>query len=85
MNYGKFSVPKGILMMALGYASFLMGLMVLSNLQPSDPHWFGLLVMCMTWLSCFLVIAGFAYLSIGFIVRTSSKYHTITIDEEQMQ
>ena len=78
MNYSKFSVPKGVLMMAFGYASFLMGLMVLSSIQPSDPHWFGMTVIILTWLSCFLVIAG-------FIVRRSAETHALTIAEDQLQ
>jgi len=85
MNLTKFSVPKGVLMMAMGYASFLLGLVTLSALQPSDPHWLGMTVIILTWLSCFLVIAGFAYLAIGFIVRRSAQTHALTIDEEQLQ
>lgn len=85
MDYSKFSVPKGILMMALGYTSFALGVVVLNQLQPSDPHWFGMLIICLTWLSCFLVIGGFAYLAVGYIVRKANGDQSFTFEENQTQ
>jgi hypothetical protein len=73
LRLSRVSVSTGLMMMALGWASFLIGVLVLYSFEPADPKWLVVLVMILTWLSCFLVIAGFAFLSARAVARRALK------------
>jgi hypothetical protein len=65
----RYDLSRSALAMAMGYVAFMLGLVLLSTSTPSDPHWFVMLVTVLTWLSCFVVMAGFTYISTGILAR----------------
>jgi hypothetical protein len=65
----RYDLSRGIAVMLMGYTAFMLGLVVLSTSTSSDPHWFVMLVTVLTWLSCFVVMAGFTYISTGILAR----------------
>ena len=65
----RYDLSRGLLAMVMGYVAFMLGLMVLSTSNSSDPHWFVMLVMILTWLSVFVVLAGFTYISCGILAK----------------
>jgi len=73
----RFSVGKGLLTMALGWMSFVLGLIFLGSVTPDDPRWFVMLVIVLTWMSVFVVIAGCAFVMSALLQTRFQRSHTI--------